>query len=230
MRSNLATLVIHDARLQLRYGIFAAYAVVVAIYVGVLLSAGPRLPQWAPAFIIFTDPAALGFFFLGGLMMLERSEGVRTALATTPLSLRDYLASKALTLTALALLACIALYLAHGTGNAALLLSTVALTSFQYIGIGVPIALRFKTVSGYLMGSTGFLTPVIAPAFLALLDPFPFWLVLIPSVSQFRLMLVATGAAASPSDQIAIMLAICVVTAIGALWIARSALAREFGR
>jgi fluoroquinolone transport system permease protein len=230
MRSNLATLVIHDARLQLRYGIFAAYAVVVAIYVGVLLSAGPRLPQWAPAFIIFTDPAALGFFFLGGLMMLERSEGVRTALATTPLSLRDYLASKALTLTALALLACIALYLAHGTGNAALLLCTVALTSFQYIGIGVPIALRFKTVSGYLMGSTGFLTPVIAPAFLALLDPFPFWLVLIPSVSQFRLMLVATGAAASPSDQIAIMLAICVVTAIGALWIARSALAREFGR
>ena len=34
MKSNLATLVLHDTRLQLRYGIFAAYAVVVAIYVG----------------------------------------------------------------------------------------------------------------------------------------------------------------------------------------------------
>ena len=230
MTSNLAVLVLHDARLQLRYGIFAAYAVVVAIYVGVLLSVGPHLPQWAPAFIIFTDPAALGFFFLGGLMMLERSEGVRTALATTPLSMIDYLAAKTLTLTGLALLACIALYLAHGTGNAALLLGTVALTSFQYVGIGVPIALRFKTVSGYLMGSTGFLTPVIAPAFLALLEPFPLWLTAIPSVSQFRLMLVATGAATAAPAELAIMLAISIASAAGALWIARRALTREFGR
>ena len=53
-----------------------------------------QLPDWAAAFIIFTDPAALGFFFLGALMMLERSEGVRTALATTPLSLLDYLARR----------------------------------------------------------------------------------------------------------------------------------------
>ena len=230
MTSNLAVLVLHDARLQLRYGIFAAYAVVVAIYVGVLLSVGPHLPRWAPAFIIFTDPAALGFFFLGGLMMLERSEGVRTALATTPLSMIDYLAAKTLTLTGLALLACIALYLAHGTGHAALLLGTVALTSFQYVGIGVPIALRFKTVSGYLMGSTGFLTPVIAPAFLALLEPFPLWLTAIPSVSQFRLMLVATGAATAAPAELAIMLAISIASAAGALWIARRALAREFGR
>ena len=55
---------------------------------------GPHLPAWAPAFIIFTDPAALGFFFLGALMMLERSEGVRTALAVTPLSAADYLTAK----------------------------------------------------------------------------------------------------------------------------------------
>jgi hypothetical protein len=104
------------------------------------------------------------------------------------------------------------------------------LTSFQYVGIGVPIALRFKTVSGYLMGSTGFLTPVIAPAFLALLDPFPLWLAAIPSVSQFRLMLIATEAAAAAPHEIAIMIAVCLASAIGGLWIARSALAREFGR
>lgn len=135
-----------------------------------------------------------------------------------------------LTLTALALIACIALFAAHGIGNPMLLLLTVALTSVQYIGIGVPIALRFKTVSGYLMGSAGFLTPVIAPAFLALLDPFPTGLAIIPSVSQFRLMLIATGAASSTAVETASMLAISLASAIAGIWIARRALATEFGR
>ena len=59
-----------------------------------------------------------------------------------------------------------------GGSNLALLFLTVALTSVQYIGIGIPIALHFRTVSGYLLGSAAFLTPLIAPAFLALLEPF----------------------------------------------------------
>ena len=83
-------------------------------YVAVLIALGPRLPSAAVAFIIFSDPAALGFFFLGGLMMLERSEGVRPALAVTPLRIADYLGAKALTLTLVALCASLALYLAAG--------------------------------------------------------------------------------------------------------------------
>jgi fluoroquinolone transport system permease protein len=230
MKSNLATLVRHDARLQYRYGLYAAYAVVASIYVGVLVAAGSTLPDWAAAFIVFTDPAALGFFFLGALMMLERSEGARTALTVAPVSVGDYLSAKMLTLTAVALIACFALLLAQGSGNVILLLSIVTLTSIQYIGIGIPIALRFKTVSGYLMGSAGFLTPVIAPAFLALLDPFPIWLAIIPSVSQFRLLLVATGAASSSPVELALMLAISATSAAAGIWIARRALATEFGR
>jgi fluoroquinolone transport system permease protein len=228
--SRVGVLLRHDVRLQYRYGIYAAYAVVVALYVGVLLAAGEQLPDWATAFIIFSDPAALGFFFLGALMMLERSEGVRVALATTPIAPMDYLWAKMLTLTGLALVACLALFLAHRSGDPVLLSVAVALTSFQFIGIGVPIALRFRTVSGYLMGSTGFLTPVIAPAFLALLDPFPLWLAVIPSVSQFRLMLVATDAATAGPAEIAAMVIVCLVAALAAFWIARRALAAEFGR
>ncbi|HEY9012106.1 MAG TPA: hypothetical protein VIN06_13910 [Devosia sp.] len=227
---RLGVLIAHDIRLQYRYGIYAAYAVVVALYVAILLSARAELPDWAAAFIIFSDPAALGFFFLGALMMLERSEGVRTALAITPISPLDYLWAKMLTLTGLSLVACLALYLAHRVGDPVLLFATVALTSFQFIGIGVPIALRFKTVSGYLMGSAGFLTPVIAPAFLALLDPFPTWLAIIPSVSQFRLMLVATDAAVAAPAEVAVMLAVCLVAALAGFGIARRALAAEFGR
>jgi fluoroquinolone transport system permease protein len=231
MRARVATLIAHDARLQWRYGIYAAYAVVLLMYAAIITSAGERLPGWVAATIIFTDPAALGFFFLGALMMLERGEGVRMALAVAPISAADYLGAKATTLTAMALVACaILVALIHGATDPGLLLVSVALTSLQYVGIGVPIALRFRTVSGYLVGSAGFLTPLIAPGFLGLLEPFPLWLAVIPAVSQYRLMLVSTGAAAATPMELGVMLLVAAVAAAGALWLAWRFLKAEFGR
>ncbi|MBK8085620.1 MAG: hypothetical protein IPK28_18290 [Devosia sp.] len=221
----------HEARLQYRYGIYAAYGFVIAVYVAVLVAVAPLLPAWGTAAIVFTDPSALGFFFLGALMMLERNEGVRRALAAAPVTARDYLAAKVATLTGMAVLASMVLTLfLHRPAAPALLILAVVLTSLQYVGIGVPIALRFRTVSGYLVGSTGFLTPLIAPGFLALLDPMPDWLLLVPAASQFRLMLVATGAVAADPVQILTMLAVAALAALAALWYALWALRKELGK
>ena len=225
------TLAVHDVRLQWRYGIYLAYGFVVALYAGVLAWAGPHLPSWVPAIIIFTDPAALGFFFLGALMMLERAERVTGALAVAPVSAADYFIAKCATLTGVALIACaILLPFIHRPANPALLLFTVALTSVQYLGIGVPIALRFNTVSAYLIGSAGFLTPVIAPAALALADTLPLPLLLIPAAAQLRLMLVATGAAPADGGEIAFCLLVCIAAVAGAVWFALQTLRQEFGR
>ena len=231
MSGRLWTLIAHDARLQYRYGIHAAYGVVVALYVLLLVWAGPWLPGWVPAVVIFTDPAALGFFFLGALLMLERSELVRPALAVAPLTPGEYFGGKLITLGAVSLLAAAALLaVLHRPADPALLLLTVALTAVQYIGIGVPIGLSFRTVNGYLIGSAGFLTPLIAPGFLALLDDMPLWLAVIPAVSQLRLLLVATGAAAASAVELGVMLAVSGAAAAVGCWLGLRALRREFGR
>lgn len=185
MKGFYATLTLHDARLQARYGIYVAYAFVVFVYVSVLVSAGPYLPGWLSGVIIFSDPAAIGFYFLGALMMLERGEGVRAALAATPVTAGAYLFAKTFTLTVLAMIAVAAICLAaRRSVDWPLLVAAVVLTSIQYVGIGVPIALRFRTTTAYLIGSAGFLFPVIAPGFLALIDPTPWWLWWIPAVAQ----------------------------------------------
>lgn len=230
MSARLLALIAHDARMQYRYGIYAAYSVVIAFYAAALTWGAPYLPDWAPAAIIFSDPAALGFFFLGALMMLERAESTRAALAATPVSALDYFVSKLVTLQALALTACIVLLLVRHRDNAPLLLLAVVLTGIQYIGIGVLTAYLFKTVNGYLIGSSAFLTPIVAPGMLGLLDPFPGWLVIIPAVSQFRLFMAATGSAAATAIEIAIMLAVCLIAAALASWFAVARLEREFGK
>lgn len=226
----ITTLIAHDIRLQYRYGIYAAYGVVVAMYSALLLTFGSQVPSWALAVLIFTDPAALGFFFLGALMMLERGEGVRTALAVTPVSATSYLAAKVVTLTGMAVLSCLAIIAAHpGASNFPLLIAAVVLTSTQYVGLGVPIALRFRTVSGYLLGSAAILTPLIAPAILALLEPFPGWLLVIPAVAQQRLLLIATGTPASAIET-SVALAVAVAASAAALALGQSFLRRDLGK
>jgi fluoroquinolone transport system permease protein len=229
MRARALTLAGHDVRLQYRYGIYGAYAFVIAFYVAAVVWGRPWLPDWAPALIIYTDPAAVGFFFLGALMMLEKSEGVRVALSVAPVSAADYLAGKFITLTGLAMVACGILAVVLNEGDAVLLVATAALTSLAFLGIGVPIALRFRTVNAYLVGSSAFLTPIIAPAFLALLPDLPLWATVLPPIAQFQLILVATGAQTAGAAEIAFMLAVCAIAAAGAVWFALVSLRREFG-
>lgn len=230
MARRLATLIAHDARLQFRYGIYFAYAFVLAFYIIVLLYAGPYLPAWLPALIIFTDPAVLGFFFLGALMMLEKAEDARSALAITPISAADYFWAKTTTLTTMALIAVAILTpFLHEAVNWPMLFAIVALTSIHFIGIGVLTAFYFKTVTSYLIGAAGFLIPIIAPGFIALMDPMPLWAILIPSVSQFKLILIATGATSANAGEIAAMFIIALLAALGTVWLAIRSLKKELG-
>lgn len=231
MSARLAALVVHEARLQYRYGIYVAYAFVVAFYVAALAWGGAMLPPVFVAFVVYSDPAVLGFFFLGALMMLEKAEGVRFALSVSPVSATDYFVSKALPLTLLGVVAVAVMApLVQARIDAAVLMGAVALTALTYLGIGVPIALRFRTVTSYLIGSAGLLLPAILPAFLAFLDPMPVWAMLVPTAAQLRLIMNGVGARADASPALALMFAATALGAAGAVWFALRRLDREIGQ
>lgn len=231
MASRFPTLIAHDTRLQFRYGIYYAYGFVIAFYIFIFVTIGAYIPGWATAVIIYTDPAAVGFFFLGALMMLEKAEGVRTALAITPVSAAEYYWSKTIPLTALALVAVtlLAMFL-HEAANIPMLALIVMLTSVHYLGLGVPIAQYFKTVTSYLIGAGGILLPIIGPGFIALLDDMPVWAIIIPSASQLRLILIATGDRSAEAWELIAMFGVSAIAAALTAWWAINRLQLEFGQ
>lgn len=229
MSNRLTTLIRHDLRMEKSYGILVAYTFVITIYVLILLTASDILPTWLGALIIYTDPTALGFFFLGGMMMLEKSENVRQTLAMTPVSAFEYILSKYITLTVISLIAAIALALIIGNVNLILLILTVIPSSLFFISVGVLVARRMKTVTGYLIGSLPVILPLFLPMFLVVIDPFPHWLNLIPTTAQFWLMLSATHVIESTFIQIGFALTVTILSALAAFWWACHDLAQEFG-
>ncbi|MBV7380442.1 hypothetical protein [Maritimibacter dapengensis] len=221
----------HDARLQFRYGIYYAYAFVVGFYVVTIWSLGAALPGWFVGLLIYTDPAVVGFFFLGALMMLEKSEGVRAALGITPMTASDYFWAKTVTLSTLSVVAVLAMSVAlHKGANLLVLLPTVFLTSVFYLGIGVQVTRLFSTVTSYLMGSMLVLLPIVLPAGLAFIPDMPIWAMLVPTAAQFKLILIGTNFGDAAFGEIVLMLTVSVVGAVASVAVAQRSLKADFGR
>jgi fluoroquinolone transport system permease protein len=71
---------LQDIRFQFRYGFYFLYAVLTVIYIAAISLLPAAWVQNAVAIVLFSDPAALGFFFMGGILLLEKGERLHDAL------------------------------------------------------------------------------------------------------------------------------------------------------
>ena len=101
---RLLALIKGDLKLQFRYGFYTVYAVVTVLYLLILSQIPAQNREIAVSFIIYTDPALLGFYFIGGLILLEKDEKTLDCLVSTPIRIKEYLISKQVSLTILAIL------------------------------------------------------------------------------------------------------------------------------
>lgn len=87
-----------DIRYQIKYGFYFIYAFVSLIYFVILHFIPLEHKYIVATFILVSDPAALGFVFIGGIWLLEKSEGIHLFLSTSPLKATEYVAAKAISL------------------------------------------------------------------------------------------------------------------------------------
>ena len=120
--------------------------------------------------LLFFDPALIGIMFLGALVLFEKSENVLQALVITPMKTNEYLLTKIISLTVLALISAL-LFIAlisifHSTPfNLFYLLSGIILTSVMLILIGFLLISGVNSMNGYLLGMLiGFLGLTFPPS------------------------------------------------------------------
>lgn len=162
---RLAATVRLDLRLQVRNGFYYAVAFVLACWFGVLT----RLPpiDWGyvlPA-VVFGNLVMVNFYFVAGLVLLEKGEGTLEAQVVTPLADWEYLASKALTLAALSVVEQVVIvWSAYGSGFAAgPLVAGVALAGVLYTLTGFLLVARYRSINEFLFPSVLFTTVLSLP-------------------------------------------------------------------
>jgi fluoroquinolone transport system permease protein len=144
-----------DVALQARNGFYYA-SVFVALAMSALVLSVPALRAasevWVPAVFVF-NLIVTTFFFVTGLILLERDEGTLTALAVTAMNPSLYLASRIVSLTTLATLETVIIVAAGfrlPTGWVLMLLGCVTLGVF-YTCVGTIVATRYASVNELLL-------------------------------------------------------------------------------
>ncbi|MCB0073263.1 MAG: hypothetical protein KDE20_17460 [Caldilineaceae bacterium] len=183
---------------QYRQGFYIAGGFVIVVWAIVLWNLPAPVVELLLPFLIFFDLSIFGFYFMAGMLFLEKGDGVLQALVVTPMRSWEYLVSKSATLALLAVLVSVAVVLlVHGFAvNWWLFVPAVALNSWLLVLIGFMLAARFDAINEFLIPSIFYMVPSQLPA----LQYFGIWesplLYLVPTMPSMLLLEGAFGAIA----------------------------------
>ncbi|MDX1612143.1 MAG: hypothetical protein R3185_07220, partial [Candidatus Thermoplasmatota archaeon] len=165
MSHPLATLASTDVRLQVRVGVYAVFALVAALFLLALHLVPAGVSHRLLPILLMGDPSLLAFFFVGGMVVVDRDGGVLEALLTTPVTLSAYMAAKVGTLSALGALLGVVVAALAASGPVAwwLLVPALFLTGLV-AGLLAFVAIAFwQDVNRYFLFGGIAIIPLFAP-------------------------------------------------------------------
>ncbi|MBN2878768.1 MAG: ABC transporter permease [Clostridia bacterium] len=142
-----------DVKFQLKHGFYTVYIVLSVVYIIINSFISQEALKYVLPILIYMDPAGLGLFFIGGMVLMEKEQGILSLVYITPLRVNEYIVSKIITLGLISALAGTAVSLASYRlhCNYFLLFSGTFLVSVFYTLLGFLIVARVKTVNEYLI-------------------------------------------------------------------------------
>ncbi|MGD6834478.1 ABC transporter permease [Sutcliffiella halmapala] len=162
---RILLLTVSDMRFQFQHGFYYAYLIMTIIYIWMLKFVPSDYLDVVTIVVVFSDPSFLGAFFVGGIVLLEKSQGVYDAFFVTPLSVGEFLISKVLSLSIISLLSSVAiLFMVHSNFDVIPFVVGILLSSVVFTLIGLLLAVRVNTVNQFLLTSPLVLMIFFVPA------------------------------------------------------------------
>lgn len=206
---RFAAALANDVRFQYRYGFYLLYLVVSLVYAGMLLAMPRGWRPLAAALVLFSDPAALGLFFMGGIILFEKSERTLDFLFVSPFTPGEYLCAKVLSLAAISTLAGLAIVSLAIPGR----FSPVILAAGLFTGsalfslLGMAVAGRVRSLNRFFIAIAPLTLLLWLPPMIVLGSTMSLWTLpgpaliweLHPGTALLSLMTGGTGADAGSS-------------------------------
>lgn len=154
-----------DVRLQWRNGFYYAAIVIVAFFLLAFSQIAIDNIAWIMPYMLINNMVIGTFYFMGGLVLLEKGEGSLVARVTTPLRPAEYLSAKVATLTVLTLVESVLIVvIAVGWDlNWLLVLVGVTGTAVFFCLVGFIAVVRYDSINEYLLPSILYVLIVSLP-------------------------------------------------------------------
>lgn len=185
---RLLALTLADIRFQFRYGFYTLYLFVSVLYTVVILFLPPAWRETARLLCVFSDPAALGLFFMGAIMLFEKGEKVLSSIAVSPVHTSEYVLAKVFSIGFVSLLSGILIMVESGGSIHLYFAIGVFLASSLFTLLGITFAARINTINQFLIVTVPCEIIVFTPVIFYIFGFSPTYLLFHPGVLVIQLL------------------------------------------
>lgn len=172
---RLKKLFLLDMRFQAKYGFYFLYAALTVIYITVLFALPENWKEKVAAILIFSDPASMGLFFMGAIVLLEKSQHTTCGLAVSPVHATEYVIAKVSSLSAISLVVAAILALAADADHLHIVLFGTFISSVIFTLFGIIVATKIESLNQFILWTVPIEAICFIPAILHLFKITPAW-------------------------------------------------------
>ena len=148
---RLGRLICSDIHFQWKYGFYFIYFILTVLYVCGIASLPGHWKTDIASIMIYSDPAAMGLFFMGAIVLLEKSQKVLNAIVVSPVKMSEYILSKTVALIAISTVIAMILGLVSGSNQLLSIAVGTALTSAIFTMLGIIAATKISNLNQFLI-------------------------------------------------------------------------------
>lgn len=178
---RLCKLILWDIRFQIKYGFYFLYFVLTVAYIFILSVLPEVWQENIAAILIFSDPAALGLFFMGAIILLEKSQRVPCALAVSPIKVSEYVLSKIVSLGTVSIGVAFIIAVSVGAKNLCWVAVGTILSGTIFTLLGIIVATKISSLNQFVLWMVPIELIGFVPAILHLMKLSPAFLRYYPS-------------------------------------------------
>jgi fluoroquinolone transport system permease protein len=175
---RLKTMLLNEFRFLWKYGIIALYLIFTLIYLSLLAALPASVREMTALVLVFTDPAAMGLFFMGAVVLLEKSQHVESSLSVSPIKIEEYIIAKIIPMAIIACLVAFVLCL-YAQVKIVSCLIDVAMASLLFSLCGLSVGVNIRSLNSFMIATVPFeITLCLPPLFYLFgLVHSPLWLI-----------------------------------------------------
>lgn len=155
-----------DIIFQWKYGFYLLYFIMTIIYLTIFAYLSGNVKDTVVTICVYSDPAAMGMFFMGALILLEKSQRVINSIAVSPVTPGEYIGGKVISIGIISLL--VGLILVSQGSTDSVISSSIGILagSILFSLCGIIVGTKVENVNQYIVGTLPFeivgFVPVIA--------------------------------------------------------------------
>ena len=145
-----------DMLFQWKYGFYMLYLLMIIIYYVIFSFLTGNVNDTIVSICVYSDPAAMGMFFMGALILLEKSQRITNSIAISPVTVEEYILGKIVSVGIISEIVGVILMLQGHTENYFLCAIGIFAGSVIFSLCGIIVGAKIESLNQYIIGTLPF--------------------------------------------------------------------------